>query len=164
MSLTKTLLTMGLAASGLAVGAAHASDTVLHIPLADVLDMPEARQRLDGSVKFYLAGSATPDIEKRFREDVARPKTSGVGKADEFGCKWAALTALIKFQGNARLEGANAMVDLVSFNKEREYRSETDVECLVGTVVTRVALKGRYAKVADGGGTASTNILQKGNP
>jgi len=126
---------------------AQARDTVLHIPLADVLIMPEAQSELDGSVKFYLAGAATPRIEKRLGSDVSNPKTNGMGKSDEFGCKWAALSALKAFQAKAKAQGANAVVDIVSYYKRSETKSDTTFECHAGTFVIGLALKGTYAVV-----------------
>ncbi|MEJ2791905.1 excinuclease ATPase subunit [Iodobacter sp. LRB] len=127
---------------------AFARDTVLQIPLADVLAMPEAQGKLDGSVKFYLAGQKTPAISEKLSEDVSNQKTNGVGKSDEFGCKWAALSALIAFQNSAKKNGANAVVDLVSYYKKNETKSDTTIECHAGGFVIGVALKGSYAKVA----------------
>lgn len=126
---------------------AQARDTVLNIPLADVLAMPEAQGKLDGSVKFYLAGQATPKITKRLGSDTSNQKTNGVGKSDEFGCKWAALSALIAFQNSAKREGANAVVDMVSYYKKNETKSDTTFECHAGNIVIGVALKGTYAKI-----------------
>lgn len=40
----------------LASGPAVARDTKYMVPLQDVLNMPEAKAKLDGSVKFYLKG------------------------------------------------------------------------------------------------------------
>lgn len=128
---------------------AHARDTLLHIPLADVLSMPEAQGKLDGSVKFYLAGQSTPKVLKKMSTDTSNQKTNGVGKSDEFGCKWAALSALIKFQESAKREGANAVVDMASYYKKNEVKNDTTFECHAGAVVIGVALKGTYAKVAD---------------
>ena len=128
---------------------ALARDTVLHIPLADVLAMPEAQGKLDPAVKFYLAGQATPKVERRFSTDVSNPKTNGVGKSDEFGCKWAALGALINLQNSAKREGANAVIDIVSYYKKNEYKSATDFECHAGAIIIGVALRGTYAKVAE---------------
>jgi hypothetical protein len=127
---------------------AFARDSVLHIPLADVLAMPEAVGKLDPEFKFYLAGQATPKVVKRFASDVANPKTNGFNKSDEAGCKWAALSALIHLQEGAKREGANAVIDIVSYYKKVEYSSTTDFECHAGTFVVGVALKGSYAKVA----------------
>ncbi len=141
------LVALALAAAFSA--SAQARDTVLHIPLADVLAMPEAQGKLDPSVKFYLAGQSTPKVLKRFSSDVSNPKTNGFGKSDEFGCKWAALTALIRLQESAKREGGNAVVDIVSYYKKVEYKSDTNFECHAGAIIIGVALKGTYAKVAD---------------
>ena len=145
----KRVLTVGVAVLGLATGAAQARDTVLNIPLADVLAMPEAQGKLDGSVKFFLAGDKTPRIQKRMGSDSSNQKTNGIGKSDEFGCKWAALSALIQFQNSAKRQGANAVVDMVSYYKKNETRSDTTFECHAGGVIIGVALKGTYAKVAN---------------
>lgn len=140
-----------LAAAALTVlaPAAQARDTVLNIPLADVLAMPEAQGKLDGSVKFFLDGQSTPKVLKKFSSDTSNQKTNGVGKSDEFGCKWAALSALIAFQNSAKRHGANAVVDMVSYYKKNETKSATTFECHAGAVVIGVAMKGTYATIAD---------------
>ena len=101
--------------SALSGAPAFARDTVLHIPLSDVLNMPEAKEKLDPNFKFFLAGQATPKVIRRLATDVTNPKTSGVGKSDDFGCKWAALTALINLQDSAKRHDANAVIDIVSY-------------------------------------------------
>jgi hypothetical protein len=126
-----------------------ARDTVLYIPLADVLAMPEAKGKLDPAMKFFLAGQDTPKVIKSFSVGVSNPKTNGVGKTDEFGCKWAALSALISLQNSAKREGANAVIDIVSFYKKNEYKSATDFECHAGAIIIGVALRGTYAQVGE---------------
>jgi uncharacterized protein YbjQ (UPF0145 family) len=138
------ILAVGLLAVS---GAAVARDTVLHLPLAEVLEMPEAQGKLDGSVKFYLAGAAHPPAKKQFGSDVSNKKTNGVGKSDEQGCRWAALSALIAFQQSAKQRGADAVINLVSYYKKREFKSSTEYECHAGGVVVGVALKGDYASL-----------------
>lgn len=127
---------------------AVARDTKYMVPLQDVLDMPEAKAKLDGSVKFFLKGQSTPKVLERFDEDVSNKKTNGVGKDDMAGCKWAALSALLAFQDSARKHKANAVIDIVSYYKRAEVASATQFECHAGAVVIGVALKGRYARVA----------------
>jgi uncharacterized protein YbjQ (UPF0145 family) len=138
-----------LLATTLVAGPALARDTTLHIPLADVLAMPEAHSKLDAGFRFFLAGQKTPKVIRRFSTDVSNPKTNGFNKSDEYGCKWAALSALIQLQDSAKREGANAVVDIVSFYKKNEYSSATDFECHAGAFVIGVALKGTYAKIAE---------------
>lgn len=130
-------------------GPALARDTVLQIPLADVLEMPEAKDKLDGSVKFFLAGAPTPEVLKRLGTDTSNQKTNGVGKSDEFGCKWAILSALIQFQRSAKRQDANAVVDLASYYKKNEVKNPATIECHAGAVVIGAALKGTYAKISD---------------
>jgi len=138
---------LALAAISLLSLPAFARDTVLHIPLADVLELPEAKEKLDPAFKFYLDGQPTPKNIKRMSTDVSNPKTNGVGKSDDYGCKWAALSALIKLQESAKRNGANAVVDIVSYYKKVEYKSATDFECHAGAIIIGVALKGTYAKI-----------------
>ena len=84
------------------------------------------------------------------QEPERRPrKTNGVGKDDTFGCKWAALSALIALQEKAKQQGANAVIDIVSYYKKDVFSSPTEYECHAGAVIIGVALKGTYAKVAD---------------
>ncbi len=128
---------------------AAARDSEYKLPLADVLAMPEAQGKLDGTVKFYLAGQKTPKVVEKKGEDVSNRKTNGVGKDDQFGCKYAALSALIAFQEKAKQMGANAVVDIVSYHKRQTYSNPTDFECHAGAFVIGVTLKGTYAKVAD---------------
>lgn len=127
---------------------AMARDTELHLPFAEVLEMPEAQAKLDGSVRFYLVGQKTPKVLQRLSSDVSNRKTNGFGKADDEGCRWAALSALMAFQEKAKSLGANAVVDIVSYYKKDEVKSATDYECHAGAFVVGVALKGTFAKVA----------------
>jgi len=148
----KKSLAVSLLLSAAAVGLhlpAAARDDALHQSFQDLLDSPEAKEKLDGSVKFYLAGAKTPKVLSRLGSDVSNRKTNSVGKTPEQGCNWAALSALIALQDKARSLGANAVVDIVSYyNRQVEFKSDTQFECHDGTFSTGVGLKGTYAKVA----------------
>lgn len=143
----KSTIALSLAIMAMVSGTAQARDTVLHIPLADVLAMPEAQEKLDPSMKFYLAGQQVK-VQKRFSTDVTNQKTNSVGKSDEFACKWVALSGLLQLQKSAKREGANAVVDIVSYYKKNEYRDAANFECHVGNIIAGVAFKGTYATVA----------------
>ncbi|MDR2216456.1 MAG: excinuclease ATPase subunit [Nevskiaceae bacterium] len=130
-------------------GTAVARDDVLHYPLEDVLKMPEAQGKLDGSVKFYLAGADHPPVIRQLGSGVSNKKTNSVGKSDVGGCQWVALSALIALQASAKQRGANAVINLVSYYKKVEYKSATDYECHAGGIVVGVTLKGDYATVGE---------------
>ncbi len=136
-----------LLALALLASPAIARDTILQIPLQDVLSMPEAKDKLDGSVKFYLAGQKTPKILKELDTDVSNQKTNGFNKSDEFGCRWSILSALIAFQNSAKKRGANAVIHLASYYKKNEVKNDTTIECHAGAFITGAALKGTYATI-----------------
>jgi uncharacterized protein YbjQ (UPF0145 family) len=143
MKITGFLMVGLLAVSGTAL----ARDSVLHLPLADVLNMPEAQGKLDGSVKFYLDGAAHPAVKKQLGSNVSNKKTNAFKKEDATACRWAALSALLAFQQSARQRGADAVINLVSYYKRVEFKSSTEYECHAGGAVAGVALKGDYASI-----------------
>ena len=125
---------------------AHARNDVLTLPLDEVVRMGVEQGKLDGSVKFYLSGAKTPKVSARLGEDVSNKKTNGVGKDDAFGCKWAALSALIAFQESAKQKGANAVVDLHSYYKRNTVKNPVTYQCHAGNIVIGVTFKGTYAR------------------
>ena len=129
-------------------GPASARDEVVRVTLEDVLALPDAQGKIDGSVRFFLAGQTMPAVVKKFGSDVANKKTNGVGKDDQFGCKYVVLSALIAFQQKAKQQGANAVVDIVSYYKKNEVRNAHTIECHAGNILIGAALKGSYARIA----------------
>jgi hypothetical protein len=127
--------------------AVQARDDVLTLPLDEVVRMGIEQGKLDGSVKFYLSGAATPRVNARLGEDISNKKTNGVGKDDAFGCKWAALSALIAFQESAKQKGADAVVDLHSFYKRNTVKNPVTYQCHAGNILIGVTLKGTYARI-----------------
>ena len=111
-----------------------------------MLELPDAKAKLDGTVKFYLAGAQTPHVAKKLGEDTSSTKTA-FNKTPEEACRWAALSALIKFQDHARRDGADAVVDIVSFNAHETFSSPTELQCLDGAFVGGLVLKGTYVKI-----------------
>lgn len=127
---------------------ATAADKVLHLDVKDVLDASFSSGKLDGSVKFYFAGQSTPRVLKTLEEDVTNKKSNAFGKGKEEACKWVMLSALMALQESAKARGANAVTGIVSYYKKVEYKSASQYECHAGNMISGVALKGRYAKLA----------------
>lgn len=126
-----------------------ARDTPYKLPFEEVLNSPLAKEKLDGSVKFFLKGQATPKVISKLGEDMSNRKTNGVGNEDIEGCRHAALSVLIAFQEKAKTLGANAVIDMISYYKKVPFESATQYDCHAGATVIGVAMKGTYAKVAD---------------
>jgi hypothetical protein len=126
---------------------AYARNNAVTVTLQSVLDMPEAKAKLDGSVAFYLAGAPTPKVLKKLGEDTSNAKTNAFNKTPEEACRWNALSALLKLAEHAKRQGANAIVDIISYDRRDEFSSPTDLQCSDGAFLAGIALKGTYAKV-----------------
>ncbi|MDZ5604913.1 excinuclease [Pseudomonas sp. RP23018S] len=129
-------------------GISQARDTALYLPFDKVVKQMQAENKLDGSVKFYLAGT-----QPRGKAKVIRPgsttnkKTNAFNKTDEAACEWALQSALLTLQDAARQVNANAVTNIVSYYKKNERKDATTYECHAGAVIAGVALKGDLSRV-----------------
>ena len=90
-------------------------DTKYLLPIKAALEVKDAEEKLDGSVKFYFGNQETPKIASKLGTDVSNRKTNAVGKSDEKACNWAFLSAMIALEKRAKQLGANAVVNIVSY-------------------------------------------------
>lgn len=142
----RLILVAGVLATVLPV---QARDTKYLLPLKAALEVKDAEEKLDGSIKFYFGNQETPKIVSKLGTDVSNRKTNAVGKSDEKACNWAFLSAMIALEKRAKQLGANAVVNIVSYYKKDVMSSATEFECHAGAVIAGVALKGDFVKVAD---------------
>lgn len=126
----------------------QARDTMLLLPFDKVVQQMLSEKKLDGSVKFYLAG-ATPkgQVNVVSANAVTNKKTNAFNKSDQAACEWALQSALLTLQDAAKKAGANSVTNIVSYYKRNERRDAAQFECHAGAVVAGVALKGDLANV-----------------
>lgn len=124
---------------------AQAADTVHNLNFKEAVDRAVADGFLDGSVKFYLAGTKSGGqvLEKAV---VSNKKTNGFGKSAEKACDHVLRSALIQLQSAAKDKGANAVTNIVSYFKANESKNTTTYQCYKGTALASVALKGDIVK------------------
>ncbi|WP_173912438.1 excinuclease [Acinetobacter sp. Marseille-Q1618] len=144
MSIKNICIALTLGLSGMA--SVQAADSMHQFNFKEAVDRAVADGALDGSVKFYLAGTKSGGqvLEKGL---VTNKKTNGFGKSAENACDHVLRSALIQFQNTAKSRGANAVTNITSFYKSNETRSTTTYDCAKGTAVAGVALKGDIAKL-----------------
>ena len=136
------------AAFATAVAPAQARDTKLLLPLSAAMSANDAQTRLGDSVKFYFGNQPTPKVLERLGSDKTSQKTNSVGKSPETACNWAFLSAMLRLQQRARELGADAVINIVSNYKNEEMSSDTQFECHDGAIMSGVALKGEFVKLA----------------
>ncbi len=128
---------------------AHARDTKPLLPITTALEVKDAKDKLDGSVKFFFGNQDTPKILTKLGTDVTNQKTNAVGKSDEKACNWVFLSAMIQLEKRAKQMGANAVVNIVSYYQKNVMSSPTEFECHAGAVIAGVALRGEFVKIAE---------------
>jgi uncharacterized protein YbjQ (UPF0145 family) len=135
----------------LAIGLpAHARDTRHLLPIAVAMEVKDAQDKLDGSVKFYFGDQPSPQVLTNLGSDVSNRKTNAFGKSDEKACNWAFLSAMVALEKRAQQLSANAVINIVSYYNKKVMSSATEFECHAGAIIAGVALKGDFVKIADG--------------
>jgi hypothetical protein len=127
--------------------AAGARDDRLKFSIADAMTTNAAKEKLDGSIKFYWGKQKHPGVEKKLGEFTSNKKTNFFGKSDKDGCEWAWLSAMISLQERAHKEGGNAVIGIKSVYKKDELISESDYECGAGSLMGGVALRGEVVQL-----------------
>jgi uncharacterized protein YbjQ (UPF0145 family) len=146
-TISHVIIMIGLALS--VAWPAFARDTKYLLPIAAALEAKDAKEKLDGSVKFYFGDQPTPTIITKLGTDVTNQKTNAFGKSDERACNWVFLSAMIQLEKRAKQLGANAVVNIVSYYRKDVMSSPTEFECHAGTVIAGVALRGEFVKIID---------------
>lgn len=144
----KTLVLTLAAALIAAPVTSHATDKIVHLAFDNAVKAATASGKLDGSVKFYLAGTEPAGkltvVDDNI--DITR-KTNAFGKKDQVTCDWALQSVLISLQDDAKRAGANAVTDIVSNYNGNLYRDNQNYECHVGFLMSGVELKAKLTKV-----------------
>lgn len=144
----KTWTAVAVLSAAVLPGISQARDTVHYLDFNSVVTEAVQAGRLDGSVKFYLAGNTPAGKVTVINPNITtNQKTNALNKSDEEACRWVLQSALIRLQDAAKSAGANAVVDIASNYKRKEYKDASKYECHAGAFVAGVALKGAIANV-----------------
>ena len=126
----------------------QARDTTHYLPFDAVIAQMTQEGKIDGSVKFYLAGNAPAGkVTVVSPGAVTNKKTNAFNKTDQEACEWVVQSAIISLHQAAKNAGANAVTNIVSYYKSNERKDAKNYECHAGAIMAGVALKGDLAKV-----------------
>ena len=123
---------------------AYARDSRIRFPIEDALNGNAAVGKINSRIGLYFAGQDTPHVKKSFGGGRTNKKTNASNKTDWRACEWVFLSAIIQMQARAEQLGANAVINIRSNYKNREFSSPTQFECGAGNIIAGVALKGEF--------------------
>jgi len=141
-------LTLALMVSLLAARLALARNDKYLLPIEAALGSTEAREKPDGSVRFFFGKQAAPPIVTKLTTVSSHGRASTRRTDDVNACNAAFQAALVDFQKRAKKAGANAVVNVVSYYKNVEVASPTEFECHAGAAAHAI-LRGDFVKIAD---------------
>ena len=136
----------------------QARDSALYLPFEQVVNEAISSGKIDGSVKFYLAGEALPtQVHKLKAVSSSRRADDNEDKSAEDTCYWALQSTLATLQSKAKKAGANAVINIAGINKRDlsqdtgKYQCSDDEEIpgleALKAVVSGVALRGDLVRV-----------------
>jgi uncharacterized protein YbjQ (UPF0145 family) len=128
---------------------ARAADKTVMLRIAPAFHVENTREQLAGSVKFFFGKQEAPRVLQKLGTDNNARKSNAFGKSDEVSCNTAFLSSMIGLEKRAKELGANAVINIVSNYNHVEMSSETEYECHVGAIMSGVAFKGDFVKIAD---------------
>lgn len=123
-----------------------ARDDIQTLPIQALLETSKAKQALL-DIPLYFADQSHNTIKTKYGEVITNKKTNAFNKTDREACEWVMLSALKALQERAVREGMNAVVNIQSYYKKREFVSQTEYQCGAGTFIAGVALKGTLVKL-----------------
>jgi uncharacterized protein YbjQ (UPF0145 family) len=126
---------------------AQARDTLHNLNVNEALQVGRDQGVILDDVKVFFVGQKHPAVIKKYGEFKTNKKTNAFNKSDEKACQWAFFSAIKSLQSRALKEGGNAVIDIKSNYKSREFSSPTEFQCGAGALMAGVALKGIVVKV-----------------
>ena len=127
--------------------AAHARDTELKLSVKEALETAAAKEKLGTEVKFFFGDQVHPAVKATLGTYTSNKKTNFANKTDKEGCEWVFLSAMLSLKQRALAEGGNAVVNIQSYYKKKEFSSPTEYECHAGAIMGGVALRGTVVKL-----------------
>jgi hypothetical protein len=140
-----------VAAAVFSVPAAQAKDDRMLMDIAAALATPAGHDRFDDTVAFLWADQAYPPPLQTYDIHTTEYRAFAPTRTEDEACIVAFIEALALLRDHAKAVGANAVVDIKSIYRNREFRSDTQFECRAGYVVNTVSLEGRVVKLPEHG-------------
>ena len=137
--------------SGLAAPAAQAKDERMLLDISGALGTTAGRDRFDDTVQFLWADQAYPPPLQAYDVTTTEYRAFAPIRTDDEACNVAFIEALAALRDHAKAMGGNAVVNIKSIYKNREFRSDTQFECRTGYTVNTVSLEGRVVKLPEHG-------------
>lgn len=121
---------------------ANARDDHNRYSIDEAMNISAAQEKLNKGYTYRFGSQSHAPVTANHGEFMSNKKTNAVGKSDEFACQWAFLSAMLSFQDRIAKEGGNAVINIRSYYKKNDFRSDTEFECGNGAIMAGVTMIG----------------------
>lgn len=121
---------------------ANARDDHNRYSIEEAMNISAAKEKLNKGYTFRFDSQSHAPIKTNHGEFTSNKKTNAFSKSDEFACQWAFLSAMLSFQDRISKEGGNAVINIRSYYKKNDFRSDTEFECGNGAIMAGVTMIG----------------------
>ena len=126
---------------------AQARDERMLFDVDGTLAGAEGKDRFDDTVQFYFGDRTHSQPLQAFGVHTSERRTFAPIRTDAEACQHAFIEALAALRDAAKAAGANAVINIKSLYKNREFRSPTQYECRVGYITASVTLESRLVSL-----------------
>jgi hypothetical protein len=120
----------------------NARDDHNRYSIEEAMNISAAKEKLNRGYTFKFGFQPHAPVKTEHGEFTSNKKTNAFSKSDEFACQWAFLSAMLSFQDRISTEGGNAVINIYSYYKKNELRSDTEFECGNGAIMAGVTMIG----------------------
>ena len=147
----RAVLAAAVMAAAAFSGPVAARDERMLLDIAAAVGTPAWHDRFDDTVQFLWGDQSYAPPVKAYDITTVERRSFAPTRTDEETCIAAFIDALADLRDHAKQLGANAVVNIKSIYRNREFRSDTQFECRAGYVVNNVSLEGRVVSLPEHG-------------
>jgi len=121
---------------------ASARDDYNRYSIEEAMSTSEAKEILNLGYTFSFGSQSHGPVKTSHGQFTSNKKTRSFGKSEKFACQWAFLSAMTSFQARISQQGGNAVINIRSYYKKRDFRSNVEFECGNGSIMAGVTMIG----------------------
>ena len=121
---------------------ASARDEYNRYSIEEAMSTSEAKEILNPGYTFSFGSQSHGPVKTSHGQFTSNKKTRAFGKSEKFACQWAFLSAMASFQSRISQQGGNAVINIRSYYKKRDFRSNVEFECGNGSIMAGVTMIG----------------------
>ncbi len=139
---------ISILALSLFAATSHARDDHNIYSIEEAMNKADAQERLNKGYTFRFGKQGHAKVLKDHGEYSANKKTNAFNKTDKEACEWVFLSAMLSFQDRIEKEGGNAVINIRSYYKKNDFRSDTEFMCGNGALIAGVTFIGDVVTLA----------------